>query len=61
MDWRLALGFGAAGGAIVEVIALWGNLATWQGARRTARQAGKPMPTWLAYIDPWPDALVAAT
>ncbi|MEU2036693.1 hypothetical protein [Nocardia amamiensis] len=61
MDWRLAVMFGAAGGAIVEIISLWGNLATWQQARKVARQRRRRLPSWKLYFDPWPDALVALT
>jgi hypothetical protein len=59
--WSVVL-FGAAGGAIVEVVNLWGDLAAWQQARRDARRHRKRrLPSWTLYFDPWPDALVACT
>jgi hypothetical protein len=62
MDWRLAIAFGAAGGLIVEVINLWGNLISWQSARHTARAKSEhPLPSIKKYIDMPADTLVALT
>lgn len=61
MNWPVALAFGAVGGAIVEVVTLWANLAAWQQHRRRARRNGQLMPRWTMYFDPGPDVLVAAT
>jgi hypothetical protein len=61
MDWQAATVSGMAGGAIVEVIAVWGNLITWQRARYHARSSGQELPKLTRYIDPAADVLVAFT
>jgi hypothetical protein len=62
LDWVVAMGAGAAGGAIVEGVALWGKLNTWQEARQRVRASGKGDPPGLLdYIDVYPDTLVALT
>jgi hypothetical protein len=47
------------GGAIVEAVAVWGNLAAWQKARHHARFHGHELPELTRYIDPVADVLVA--
>jgi hypothetical protein len=49
--WQFAM-FGACGGALVEVLAVFKWLAVWQSARRTStgRVRGKP-PKLRTYID----------
>lgn len=71
--WRVDLGvasvFGCSGGAIAELVVLWGNLSAWQKARRDARKASAGrrsprvvvLPHWNMYIDPLPDLLVCIT
>lgn len=59
MDGLTAASFGAMGGAIVEIINLWGELVSWQADRRTAREHHTAQPGWQPYVDPVPDALVA--
>lgn len=61
MDWPVALALGAVGGATVEIINLWANLAVWQQHRKLSRRCGKLLPSWSMYFDPWPDIMVAAT
>jgi hypothetical protein len=53
---------GVAGGAIVQLIALWGSMTTWQKARHDLLMDGKrPLPSLTRYIDPLADTLVALT
>lgn len=59
MDWETATVSGMAGGAIVEAIAVWGNMLAWQRARHQARSRGQALPALTRYIDPAADALVA--
>jgi hypothetical protein len=61
MDWPAATALGMAGGAIVAVIATWGNLTAWQLARHDARSHGAASPDLNKYIDPAADTLVALT
>jgi hypothetical protein len=61
MDWKTAAVSGMAGGAIVEAIAVWGNLTAWQRARHRARSHGHDLPKLTQYLDPAADALVALT
>jgi hypothetical protein len=62
VDWLTATALGASGGAIVEVISLWGNLTAWQKARRDALNSKKrSLPSLTTYMDPLPDTLVALT
>jgi hypothetical protein len=54
---------GAAGGLVVEIIAVWANLTAWQRDRHRARANGRKrvLPTLTKYIDPPADALVGLT
>ncbi|MFI1990551.1 hypothetical protein [Actinoplanes sp. NPDC020271] len=61
MDLASAALLGMAGGGIVEVVAVWGNLAAWQKARHSARRRGRRLPPLTRYIDPAADILVAVT
>jgi hypothetical protein len=69
VDPGLAAVLGCAGGAIAELVVLWGNLSAWQKARRDARKVTSSrrgprvvvLPQWNAYIDPIPDLLVCIT
>jgi hypothetical protein len=61
MDWAAAAALGMVGGGIVEVVAVWGNLAAWQKARHVARRRGRRLPPVTRYVDPAADALVAVT
>lgn len=69
MIWQLGLVFGMAGGAIVELVALGGNLLQWRSDRATVRRANRrksakrqePLQSWREYIDLWPDLAVAVT
>jgi hypothetical protein len=61
LSWSAALGYGAAGGLIVELVAMWRQLQGWQQARHKAMSLRKPRPGIKNYIDPGPDILVALT
>ncbi|MEZ7125188.1 hypothetical protein ACBR40_07615 [Nonomuraea sp. AD125B] len=62
LDWFVAMGAGAGGGAIVEGVALWGKLNAWREDRERVRTSGKDeLPGLLDYIDVYPDTLVALT
>ncbi|WP_433358904.1 hypothetical protein [Streptosporangium sp. CA-115845] len=62
LDWFVAMGAGAGGGAIVEGVALWGKLNAWREDRQQVRASGEGDPPGLLdYIDVFPDTLVALT
>ncbi|MEV0360625.1 hypothetical protein AB0H71_31670 [Nocardia sp. NPDC050697] len=61
MDWRIAVAAGAAGGIVVELVALLGNLTEYREGRKVARAARKKLPHWNRYFDPGPDLAAAAT
>jgi hypothetical protein len=62
MDWLIAVGLGACGGAIVQGISLWGDVISWQRARRIALAGGlSSLPSLAKYVDPPADGLVALT
>ncbi|MEV0237484.1 hypothetical protein [Nonomuraea sp. NPDC050786] len=62
LDWFVAMGAGAGGGAIVEGVVLWGKLNAWREDRQQVRATGKGDPPGLLdYIDVYPDTLVALT
>jgi hypothetical protein len=62
MGWLAAMGLGALGGAVVELIEVWGKVTDWQKARRDAMGSGRrPLPALSEHIDPFPDILVAMT
>jgi hypothetical protein len=62
MNWLIAVGLGACGGAIVEGISAWGNVIAWQKARHQALASARPkLPSLTRYIDPVADGLVALT
>lgn len=57
-----AVMLGVAGGAIVQLIALWGSMTTWQKTRHDLLMDGiRPLPSLTSYIDPLADTLVALT
>ncbi len=57
-----AVMLGVAGGAIVQLIALWSSMTTWQKARHDLLMDGiRPLPSLTSYIDPLADTLVALT
>jgi hypothetical protein len=69
VNWATVICVGAAGGAIVSVVAFCGDVFTWQQTRRTAhlnRRAAHArhaveLPTLRKYIDPWPDFVALLT
>lgn len=62
MDWPAVTALGAVGGALVEVVNLYGRMTGWQSARHAARTHGKDeLPGLSAYVDVPADSLVALT
>jgi hypothetical protein len=59
LSWSVAVGYGAAGGLIVEAAFIWRWLYTWQQARHVAAVEGKPRPTIGKFVDPAADMAVA--
>ncbi|MFF0390634.1 hypothetical protein ACFYS8_18375 [Kitasatospora sp. NPDC004615] len=52
MDWAHAAGYGAVGGAVVELVVANGRLLAWQAARHRARQERRRrMPPLRHYVD----------
>ena len=57
-----AVMLGGVGGAIVQLMALWGSVTVWQKARHDLLMDGiRPLPSLTSYIDPLADTLVALT
>ncbi|WP_031069287.1 hypothetical protein [Streptomyces sp. NRRL WC-3742] len=60
MDWAQAAGYGAVGGALVELVIVNGRLLAWQAARHRARDERKRrLPPLRHYIDPTADLAAA--
>lgn len=53
MQWLTACVLGACGGAIVEFIEVWGDLAEWRQARQAAwhRHGGSRLPSPADFVD----------
>jgi hypothetical protein len=62
LNWSTAICLGAAGGAIVSVVAFCADVFSWQQTRQAAHetQAGE-LPTLRKQVDPWPDFVVLIT
>jgi hypothetical protein len=62
MDWLAAVGYGAIGGSMVEIVTIFGHLTDWQVERRQVKRAGRRrMPHITRYVDPLADSLVAVS
>ena len=62
MEWFVAACLGAVGGAVVQLIALYVAVGTWQEARRQAKQNHETeLPPLSRYIDPQADTAVTLT
>ncbi|WP_194899156.1 hypothetical protein [Catenulispora pinisilvae] len=66
MEWLLAMGYGAIGGAVVEVVVSSDRVLAWNAARHQARtqnqsQPAGPGPKLTAYIDPVSDVVAGLT
>lgn len=62
MEWQIAVGLGAVGGALVEAINVYGLVTDWQTARHDARACGdEQLPPLTKFIDVPADSLVALT
>src|SRR5689334_21503404 len=60
LPWPEAVGFGAIGGLVVEIVFTYRRLNAWQQARHAAAAAGRrSRPTYTRFIDPGPDLSVA--
>src|SRR5713101_2730996 len=59
VDVGMAIGLGAAGGAIAEAVDRWADLTDWQRARHAARLKQEALPALTMYIDLLADGLVA--
>jgi hypothetical protein len=60
LSWPEAVGLGALGGLVVEIVFAYRRLSDWQQARHAAAAAGKrSRPTYTRFIDPGPDLSVA--
>lgn len=61
MDWQSACAWGAAGGALVEVVNLSARMMEWRDARYAARMTTGELPKLGKHLDPLADGLVALT
>lgn len=61
LPWADALGYGAAGGLVIEVVVTWGRLHSWQQARYAATEADKPRPPVTKFIELTPGIAVGIT
>jgi hypothetical protein len=60
LGWGAVVALGAAGGLIVELVALWRRLTAWQADLCQLDQGAAP-PRFSAYVNPQVDGLVALT
>lgn len=62
MDWVSAVLLGAAGGALVQAVAFYACVGSWQEARRQGRQRrDSELPRLSRFVDVPADTAVAAT
>lgn len=63
MDWLLAMGYGAIGGAVVEAVVSSDRVLAWNAARHQAlaRKPATPGPGLSAYVDPLSDVAAGLT
>lgn len=62
MNWLTVICLGAAGGAIVSVVAFCGDVFSWQQTRRAAHlKRAAELPTLRKHVDPWPDLVALIT
>ena len=64
MDWLVAMGYGAIGGAVVEAVVSSDRVLAWNAARHQAliHEMPKPKPPALtAYLDPMSDIAAGLT
>ncbi|ACU73976.1 hypothetical protein Caci_5117 [Catenulispora acidiphila DSM 44928] len=63
MDWLLAMGYGAIGGAVVEAVVSSDRVLAWNAARHQAlaRKPATPGPGLSAYVDPRSDVAAGLT
>ncbi|MEV4559163.1 hypothetical protein AB0K51_19550 [Kitasatospora sp. NPDC049285] len=60
MNWLAAAGYGAVGGALVELVVTNGRLLAWQAARHRAREhPRRRVPPLRNFIDPSADVAAA--
>ena len=65
MQWLTACALGVGGGAITEIVQVWGALVTWSQARRSAplpaRRNRRRLPRVTDYVDWQVHALLLVT
>ncbi|MEY9934625.1 hypothetical protein ABH926_009293 [Catenulispora sp. GP43] len=63
VDWLLAMGYGAIGGAVVEAVVSSDRVLAWNAARHQAltRQPATAGPALSAYVDPLSDVAAGLT
>ncbi|MEY9886645.1 hypothetical protein ABIA31_000271 [Catenulispora sp. MAP5-51] len=63
VDWLLAMGYGAIGGAVVEAVVSSDRVLAWNAARHQAlaRRGATPGPALTAYVDPLSDVAAGLT
>lgn len=62
MEWLTAVGLGACGGAVVQLVSFYAKLQAWQAARGKARAARRhTLPLLTSYIDLLAEILVLVT
>lgn len=62
INGTIAIVYGAIGGVLFELVALYSRLTAWQSQRRRARSAGqRQTPSIVAFVDPVADSAVTLT
>lgn len=51
MDWATAAACGAAGGAVVEAVVIFGRITLWQTERQKAGERGRKRPRLKKFVD----------
>jgi hypothetical protein len=61
VDWLLAMGYGALGGAVVEAVVSSERILAWNAARHQALVRAGGRPALSAYVDPLSDIAAGLT
>ena len=62
MQVAVAVGYGAAGGSLVEAVVFYGRIAAWQAARHMSMERNESrLPPLRRYVDPPADLAAAST
>ncbi len=61
MNWLIAMGLGACGGAVVEALTFSARVQAWQQSRHQALARGRALKPLTKFVDPVADSLALFT